>query len=57
VKGVRPGVLDDKSVIRDLLDRVTRLERPHRSFVLSSPDGTRWRISVDNTGNVIATAL
>jgi hypothetical protein len=57
MKAVRPGVLTDKAVIRDILDRLGRLERPARSIVLSSPDGNRWRVTVDNGGNVIATAL
>lgn len=27
------------------------------SLILTSPDGNRWSVSVDNTGNIITTAL
>lgn len=26
-------------------------------IILKSPDGTRWRVSIDNTGTLITTAL
>ena len=26
-------------------------------IILKSPDGTRWRVSIDNTGTIIITSL
>jgi len=55
---VRPGVLDTTQVIKDIIDRIRRLETTAASsVVIRSPNGSRWRVTVADDGTLGTTAL
>lgn len=49
---VRPGPLDATAVVKDMLDRLRRLEAPPASIVLRSPNGTKYRLRVADDGSL-----
>jgi hypothetical protein len=45
----------DGTIVVDVYDNDIEINDPTKGIILQSPDTTRWRITVDNSGSLVTT--
>jgi hypothetical protein len=55
--GLTPSSLQDTTDIGNTTSNDIEITDSDKGYILKSPDGTRWRLTINNDGQIIASSL